>query len=158
MADIDSDDDDFCFELEVDDEITFKAPPRKVIETSRSSFIMPTFSIKKWVKPVDETNDKENIPSKVSPNIMEHSSLFSGEKELKRLEIAEALNNNLTLIKPTSSVILEKSEVYCEEEMVIKVDIDEVHEVSIDVDIMMYVFIFTYMHRSHIYTKSSMIY
>jgi hypothetical protein len=132
MADIDSDDDDFCFELEVDDEITFKAPPRKVIETSRSSFIMPTFSIKKWKRTIDEENDKENIPSKVSPNIMEHSSPFSGEKVLKRLKIAEALDNNLTPNEPTLSVILEKSEVDCEEEMVIKVDIDEVHEVSMN--------------------------
>lgn len=132
MADIDSDDDDFCFELEVDDEITFKAPPRKIIETSRSSFIMPTFSIKKWDQTKDEENDKENIPSKVSSNIMEHSSSIPGDKVLKRLEIAQVLDDNSTSNVPTSSVILEKSEDDCEEEMVIKVDIDEVHEVSIN--------------------------
>jgi hypothetical protein len=122
MADVDSDDDDFCFELEVDDEITFKAPPRKIIETSRSSFIMPTFSIKKWDQTKDDQeNDKENIPSpNLSSNIMEHSSPFSGGKAaLKELEIAEVLDNSSTLKIPTLSAIPQ-------------VVADEVHEVSID--------------------------
>jgi hypothetical protein len=149
MSDVDSDDDDFCFELEVDDEITFKAPPRKIIETSRSSFIMPTFSIKKWDQTKnDQESDKENISSpKLSPNIMEHSSPLSENKAaLKQLDISEVLDNNSTLNISAPSDIPQFI-VDCEGEL------DEVHQVSINryrYHICIYI-LYTYLHRCNIY-------
>ena len=86
MSDYDSENEDspFYFELEVDDEISFKAPckPQKTvssskpaIETSRNNFSMPKFSIKNlatsselFKSSSDNSFDKENVSNAASQN------------------------------------------------------------------------------------------
>ena len=86
MSDYDSENEDspFYFELEVDDEISFKAPckPQKTvssskpaIETSRNNFSMPKFSIKNlatsselFKSSSDNSFDKENVSNAAPQN------------------------------------------------------------------------------------------
>ena len=87
MSDYDSENEDspFYFELEVDDEISFKAPckqPKTIsstkpaIETSRNNFSMPKFSIKNlatsselFKSSSDNSFDKENVSNAASQNV-----------------------------------------------------------------------------------------
>ena len=101
------DDDDeapFFFELEVDDEISFKAPQKAAprIETSRSSFAMPQFSMRNLVtsselfksSEADNCYDKENNPrSTLSCNTAEKPKLPpSSAEKLMRYSVDSAVS------------------------------------------------------------------
>ena len=101
------DDDDeapFFFELEVDDEISFKAPQKAAprIETSRSSFAMPQFSMRNLVtsselfksSEADNCYDKENNPrSNLSSNTAEKPKLPpSSAEKLMRYSVDSAVS------------------------------------------------------------------
>lgn len=101
------DDDDeapFFFELEVDDEISFKAPQKAAprIETSRSSFAMPQFSMRNLVtsselfksSEADSCYDKENNPrSNLSSNTAEKPKLPpSSAEKLMRYSVDSAVS------------------------------------------------------------------
>lgn len=101
------DDDDeapFFFELEVDDEISFKAPQKAAprIETSRSSFAMPQFSMRNLVtsselfksSEADNCYDKENNPrSTLSSNTAEKPKLPpSSAEKLMRYSVDSAVS------------------------------------------------------------------
>lgn len=111
MSYLDDDDDvPFFFELEVDDEISFKAPqmapkrtvPVKKIETSRSSFAMPQFSVRNLVTSselfksteADSFYDKENNPkSTQSCNTAEKPKLPpSSAEKLMRYSVDSAVS------------------------------------------------------------------
>ena len=111
MSYLDDDDDvPFFFELEVDDEISFKAPqmatkktvPVKRIETSRSSFAMPQFSVRNLVTSselfksteADSFFDKENNPkSTQSCNTAEKPKLPpSSAEKLMRYSVDSAVS------------------------------------------------------------------
>ena len=111
MSYLDDDDDvPFFFELEVDDEISFKAPqmatkktvPVKRIETSRSSFAMPQFSVRNLVTSselfkfteAEHSFDKENNPkSNLSCNTAEKPKLPpSSAEKLMRYSVDSAVS------------------------------------------------------------------
>ena len=110
MSDCDSDNEDspFYFELEVDDEISFKAPskpqkvelPKRKVETSRSSFSMPKFSIKNlatsselFKASSEDAYDKENIsnaPSTDGREVMD--AIDSTPKKNYRMSMSSAVS------------------------------------------------------------------
>jgi hypothetical protein len=87
MCDSDNEDTPFYFELEVDDEISFKAPympaPKK-IETSRKSFSMPQFALKNLASTSDRFKSTENDDPDDKENKRKSNSCQNTAEKAKR--------------------------------------------------------------------------
>ena len=123
MCDSDDEDSPFYFELEVDDEISFKAKapikPAQKIETSRSSFAMPQFSTRNLVsstelfKASDDSDfcDKENV--RMASNIADKPNLppSSAEKLLRySMNSAVSFMETFTSLVPSFQTIDEEAD------------------------------------------------
>jgi hypothetical protein len=87
MCDSDNEDTPFYFELEVDDEISFKAPympPQKRIETSRKSFSMPQFALKNLASTSDRFKSTENDDPDDKENMQKSNSCQNTAEKAKR--------------------------------------------------------------------------
>ena len=87
MCDSDNEDTPFYFELEVDDEISFKAPYKpapKKIETSRKSFSMPQFALKNLASTSDRFKSTENDDPEDKENMQKSNSCQNTAEKAKR--------------------------------------------------------------------------
>lgn len=123
MCDSDDEDSPFYFELEVDDEISFKAKapikPAQKIETSRSSFAMPQFSTRNLVSSTElfkasddgDSCDKENV--QMASNIADKTKLppSSAEKLLRySMNSAVSFMETFTSLVPSFQTIDEEAD------------------------------------------------
>ena len=115
MCDSDSEDTPFYFELEVDDEISFKAPYKpapKKIETSRKSFSMPQFALRNVASTSERFKSTENDDPEDKENMQKSNSCQNTAEKAKRsnsntAEKAKRSNCN-TAEKPKLSNTAEK--------------------------------------------------